>query len=577
MMSAAILMAIGAEQSGKQLAALGVENSDRPTFAQTLDERVRIPPALPGKDSKVATLPDTSNERTEPTKIPVDSPDLATGAKAKAFAGQLTPAQIESKGTHVAKAAALHPSLTTGTRVQKKSEEVEMQVAEPVGDTEESQRETPAVVQLAQQTSLQIEGAIPLEQTEGDQSLLPRIQIPASQREALATGRTQEAAPEKKTAEKTQAGDANQSAVTAKGGAVTVPPAADESKSTHGAGLQVVAHALNPIPAHAAEASALPVAMSVATSNVALNAESGKSAVGSGPASSSGSTSSGVAPAVTDGSGSSKYGAHEAKTSVLDREPTPAAPGDPAAPSKPDAKAERSQAVVTNAGDDSDTKARTTGEAVVAAVHALASSGEVTAGSAAPVIAGLAKLSAGEGSTSTAGSLNGLREQDGSGGVARFAEPMPRILSASPTALEVGIPDGTHGWLKVRAEMTDGGVVNASVSAASPASQEMLHRELPSLTAYLQSEKVAVNTVVVHPTANARAEARGNSAGPESGGSGQTPRQSHEGGQQQNSVKTAAGVAEDVTSYRGLHGVDEDGMSPLAGYESGASWLSVRA
>jgi hypothetical protein len=573
MMSTAILMAMGAEQSSKQATAHDVENFDGPTFAQTLDERVRIPPTLPGKDSKVATLPETSNERTEPTKIPVDSPDLAAGAKGKVFAGQLTPALIESKVTHVAKAAALHPSLTVGTKVQKKTEEAEMQVAEPVGDSEESQRKTPAVAQVAQPASLQIEGAMPLGQTEGDQIQLPQIQIPASQREALATGRTQEAAPEKKTAEKTQAGDANQSAVTAKSGAVTVPQAADETKSTHGVGVQGVAPALNPIPAHAAAASALPVAMSVATSNVALNAESGKSAVDSSPAS-SGSTSSGVAPAFTDGSGSSKSGAHGAKTSVSDRETTPAAPGDPAAPSKPDAKAERSQAAATNAGDDSDTKARTTGEAVVAVVHALASGGEVTSGSAAPVIAGLTKLSGGEGSTSSAGSSNVLGEQDGADGVARSTEPIPRTLSASPTALEVGIPDGTHGWLKVRAEIADGGVVNASVSAASPASQEMLHRELPSLTAYLQSEKVAVNTVVVHPTANAGAEARGNSAGPESGGSGQTPRQSHEGGQQQSFVKTTTGVAEDVTSYRGLQGIDEDGTSPLASY---GSWLSVRA
>jgi len=46
--------------------------------------------------------------------------------------------------------------------------------------------------------------------------------------------------------------------------------------------------------------------------------------------------------------------------------------------------------------------------------------------------------------------------------------------------------------------MTDGGVVNASVSAVSSAGQEMLHRELPALTAYLQEEKVAVNAVAVH-------------------------------------------------------------------------------
>jgi len=122
--------------------------------------------------------------------------------------------------------------------------------------------------------------------------------------------------------------------------------------------------------------------------------------------------------------------------------------------------------------------------------------------------------------------------------------------------------------------MADGGVVNASVSAASAASQEMLHRELPSLTAYLQSEKVAVNAVVVHSAAGVGAEPRGYLAGSESGGAGQTPQQSNEGGQQRNSADAAA---EDVVEYEGLQGVVEDGTLPLASFSSGGSWLSVRA
>jgi hypothetical protein len=588
MMSTAILMAMGAEQSGKQPAAHDIENFDGPTFAQTLDARVGISSAIPEQDLG-------KDWKTEPTtKNLVDSPDLAAGAKAKIFAGQLTSAQVESKDINFAKTESLHPAIVAGTKVQKKTEEVEAQVAEPVGNTEESQTESPAVAQVAPAVSLQTEETVPLKQTAGkNQIQLPQVQTPVSPREALAAGKAQEAAPEKKTAAKTQAGDPTQPVATAKNGTVTVPPIVDETKSTHGVGLQGVVQAPNPTPAHAAAASALPVAIAesavpatpavsaaravpVATSNIAFNVEGGKSGVGSGAASLSGSTSSGVAPAATEVSGSSKN-VHGAKTSASDRETTPTAPGDPAAAAKSDAKDERSQATAANGGDDSDTKTHTTGGAPVAAVHALASGSEVTAASLAPVITGLTKLSGSEGSSSTAGSSVGLREQDGSGGVSRSTEPVPRTLSATPTALEVGIPDGTHGWLKVRAEIAEGGVVNASVSAASAASQEMLHRELPSLTAYLQSEKVAVNTVVVHPTASAGAESRGNSAGLESGGSGQAPRQSHEGGQQQSSMKTAAEVAEDVTSYRGLHGVDEDGMSPLASYGSGGSWLSVRA
>ncbi|WP_433964238.1 hypothetical protein [Tunturiibacter gelidiferens] len=494
----------------------------------------------------------------------------------------MTPAQAESKDINVAKAAPSHPGIVVGTKVQKKAEEAETQVVEPVGNTEENQTETAVVAQVAPTASLQTERAIPPEQAVGNQIQLPLVQTPASQREALATTRTQEVAPEKKTATKTQAGDATQPAVSAKNGAATVSPTADEMKSTHGVAAQVVVQAANPIPAHIVAASALPVAtaapaMPVATSNVAVNLEGGKNVVGPGAGSLSGGTLSGAAPAAADGLASSKNTAHGTKTPVSDRE-TVAAPGDPTAPAKPDAKEERLQAVSENAGGDSDAKTRLTGEPPVTTVHIPAPGADATAGAATSVVTGLTKLSGGGGGTSTGGSSNGLREQDSSGSVARSSEPMPRTLSATPTALEVGIPDGTHGWLKVRAEMADGGVVNASVSAASAASQEMLHRELPSLTAYLQSEKVAVNTVVVHPTASAGAEPRGYPAGTESGGSGQTPQRSNEGGEQgRGPLRATAEVTDDVAGYQGLHGVGEDATLPPAAYPGGGSWLSVRA
>jgi len=150
------------------------------------------------------------------------------------------------------------------------------------------------------------------------------------------------------------------------------------------------------------------------------------------------------------------------------------------------------------------------------------------------------------------------------------------MLTATPTSLEVGIQNGTHGWLKVRAEMTDGGVVNASVSAASSAGQEMLHRELPGLTAYLQQEKVAVNAVVVHAPSAAGADAR--SAAGMDGAGGQTPQRSNEGEQQHQSLRKATLNGPDETvSYRSSHGVDEDGSLPLAAYANGGNWLSVRA
>jgi hypothetical protein len=150
------------------------------------------------------------------------------------------------------------------------------------------------------------------------------------------------------------------------------------------------------------------------------------------------------------------------------------------------------------------------------------------------------------------------------------------MLTATPTALEVGIQNGTHGWLRVRAEMADGGVVNASVSAASSAGQEMLHRELPALTAYLQGEKVAVNAIVVHTPLAAGNDPR-SSIGMDGAG-GQTQQRGDEGGEQQQHVgKQALDGSDGTRTYQSLHGVDEDGPSSLVTYASGGSWLSVRA
>jgi hypothetical protein len=167
------------------------------------------------------------------------------------------------------------------------------------------------------------------------------------------------------------------------------------------------------------------------------------------------------------------------------------------------------------------------------------------------------------------------REQDGPGAVAASMDGTPRMLTATPTALEVGIQNGTHGWLKVRAEMADGGVVNASVSAASSAGQEMLHRELPAMTAYLQGEKVAVNAIVVHAPLAAGADSR-SATGADSAG-GQMPQRNSEGGEQQNVRKAIPDGSDEATTYQSSEGMDEDGSLSLAAYAGGGSWLSVRA
>jgi hypothetical protein len=186
-----------------------------------------------------------------------------------------------------------------------------------------------------------------------------------------------------------------------------------------------------------------------------------------------------------------------------------------------------------------------------------------------------AKVPGGEPSVPSTAVQVPLNEQPGASVLTMPIDGTPRMLSATPNTLEVGIQNGPHGWVRVRAEMTDGGSVNASVSARSLQGQEMLHRELPSLTAYLQLEKVEVNTVVVHAPVQATVEARG-SAGLDGGNDQMSRRGSEGGGQRQYAERPASDVPERTMTYR-TEGVDEDGLLQIGTHSAGGGWLSVRA
>lgn len=168
-------------------------------------------------------------------------------------------------------------------------------------------------------------------------------------------------------------------------------------------------------------------------------------------------------------------------------------------------------------------------------------------------------------------------EQEGAGTVDTGG--MHRMLGATPTTLEVGVANGTQGWLKIRAEMTGGGVVNASLSSATSAGQEMLHRELPALTAYLHQERVAVNTVVVHTTTAAGAvfqPAGGMDA--EQGGQMQQhdPQRGGEEGRQGLANITSDRV-EDAMTNSGLNGLSENELLSPGMFAGGGGYLNVRA
>ncbi len=179
---------------------------------------------------------------------------------------------------------------------------------------------------------------------------------------------------------------------------------------------------------------------------------------------------------------------------------------------------------------------------------------------------------AGVAGAKVAASVDGVIQ---AGGQANAQIQEVKTLAATPNLLEVGIESGTHGWLRVRAELGQTGEVTASMVASSAGQADTLRRELPAMSTYLAAESVGVSSLVVNAagaSAGAQDAAMNLGAGAQGGGddraqgSGVSP-QSGGGG-------NAAGSNEDSGA------VDLDfsgGELPSAVFANGSgSWLSVR-
>ncbi len=177
-------------------------------------------------------------------------------------------------------------------------------------------------------------------------------------------------------------------------------------------------------------------------------------------------------------------------------------------------------------------------------------------------------------------------------------------LSSTPTTLEVGVANGTHGWLKIRAELNASGTVDASLTGANPTATGRLHNDLSALSSFLQEERVAVGSLNVsapsavasalHATAAAlepassftrsAAEgvgATGTAVASDAGASGdRAPQQQAPGSSAQSAVVREDGSAtrELVVPVSALYGDTNDSGGGLSqgGYGSGGSWLNVR-
>jgi hypothetical protein len=268
--------------------------------------------------------------------------------------------------------------------------------------------------------------------------------------------------------------------------------------------------------------------------------------------------------------------------------PAQSAAGGPGS-SAPTAETAGSAHVQSATGSESNTSGGTTaahpgipsaagqGGAAVPATAVAAGSvagGTVAGGVGAPGVRGATPGQSGQ----VAGMVGSAARSD----VAAINEPH-RTLVATPTTLEVGVPNGTEGWLRVRAQVGEQGQVNASVAAGSSAGQEMLHRELPALNAYLHSEQMTVTTTVAERsfaasgggsmgTADDAGRAMSANAGSTNGGG--------TGGQQSDPAQRGPSGSFDVgDALRGHNGagLGESGHAhPSLDGQSGR-WLNVQA
>jgi hypothetical protein len=80
------------------------------------------------------------------------------------------------------------------------------------------------------------------------------------------------------------------------------------------------------------------------------------------------------------------------------------------------------------------------------------------------------------------------------------ASSEPQVLARDANVLEVGLPTSTHGWLRVRAEMTDSGSIAATVSASTDAAHTALREQSGDIEHFLRSESVPLASLTVAST-----------------------------------------------------------------------------
>ncbi len=134
-----------------------------------------------------------------------------------------------------------------------------------------------------------------------------------------------------------------------------------------------------------------------------------------------------------------------------------------------------------------------------------------------PVEHGIARMApvplAGAAAHGSVAEASGARVETAYAAEQAIAEPV--VFASQAGALELGLHSGTHGWVKVRAELDSAtGEVSATVLAGSSHAATSLDHALPAMSAFLDGERVALRSITVLQAAgDAAMGARSGSAG----------------------------------------------------------------
>jgi hypothetical protein len=178
-----------------------------------------------------------------------------------------------------------------------------------------------------------------------------------------------------------------------------------------------------------------------------------------------------------------------------------------------------------------------------------------------------------------------------------------QVLASTPTHLDVGVFDGTHGWLQIRAELNPSGGVNASLTT-STAAHDAVRAAVPEMTNYLHGEDLNVSRIAVHRAAQTSTSMDATQRDGQQNGSahGQREMRDDSGAAQRNSSLTrgseadsASSVTSAATDDSAVSGIGSGAVDPSdwvgglsrvlpgvgmadGGWRGGGgSWLNVRA